>query len=83
MGDLFAAGPDISLAHCVSRDLEMGKGIAVRFKNLFGRVDELRAQEKDVGQVAVLPPLVDGDKRHIFYLITKERYFGKPTYATL
>lgn len=31
-GDLFEATKDFSLAHCVAEDLNMGSGIAVRFK---------------------------------------------------
>uniref|UniRef100_A0A3P9QJ44 Uncharacterized protein n=1 Tax=Poecilia reticulata TaxID=8081 RepID=A0A3P9QJ44_POERE len=42
IGDLFTASNHESLAHCVSRDLRMGKGIAVLFKNNFGRTSELK-----------------------------------------
>lgn len=76
-GDLFGSGD--SLAHCVSVDLKMGAGIAVGFKQRFGRLKELAAQNPRVGSCLVLE---DG-KRCIFYLVTKERYFGKPTLATL
>lgn len=31
-GDLFGCPADNSLVHCVSRDLRMGKGIAVKFR---------------------------------------------------
>lgn len=41
-GDLFSA--KTSMAHCVGADLKMGMGIAVKFKQLFGREDELRKQ---------------------------------------
>lgn len=41
-GDLFTA--KTSMAHCVGADFRMGMGIAVKFKELFGRVDELRKQ---------------------------------------
>lgn len=41
-GDLFSA--KTSMAHCVGGDFRMGMGIAVKFKELFGRVDELRKQ---------------------------------------
>lgn len=51
-GDLFSASA--SLAHCVSRDLKMGAGIAVQFRERFQRVDELRNQNKNVGEVAIL-----------------------------
>lgn len=80
-GDLFQAehGNKVALAHCVSRDLHMGKGIATLFKQKFGRVRDLKAQGKGVGQVAVL----DDETTVVYYLITKEKYYGKPTYDTL
>ena len=43
-GDLFRCPPSASLAHCVSADLAMGKGIAKIFKRDFGGVKELREQ---------------------------------------
>ena len=42
--DLFKHSRSASLAHCVSEDLHMGKGIATVFKREFGGVEELRAQ---------------------------------------
>jgi O-acetyl-ADP-ribose deacetylase (regulator of RNase III) len=77
-GDLFRNDQG-NLVHCVSRDLAMGAGIAIQFKRRFGRVDELRAQKAKVGEMAVLTV----GHRHIFYLVTKEKYWGKPTYDTL
>ena len=43
-GDLFSSPDTSSLAHCVSEDLAMGKGVAVLFKRKFGGVAELKAQ---------------------------------------
>ena len=43
-GDLFSCLPTSSLAHCVSEDMAMGKGVAVLFKKEFGGVGELKAQ---------------------------------------
>ena len=43
-GDLFSCPLQFSLAHCVSADLAMGKGIATLFKKKFGGVEELRGQ---------------------------------------
>ena len=41
-GDLFQVNNNnVSIAHCVSTDMEMSQGIAVEFKQRFGRVDEL------------------------------------------
>ena len=45
-GDLFASSSSASLAHCVSKDLHMGKGIATVFKKKFGGVGELKSQGK-------------------------------------
>ncbi|XP_034651837.1 ADP-ribose glycohydrolase OARD1-like, partial [Drosophila subobscura] len=57
-----------SLAHCVGADLAMGAGIAVKFKEVYGKVDELRAQKAASGDVAVLK---DNES------------WGKPTYESL
>ncbi|CAF3753503.1 unnamed protein product [Rotaria magnacalcarata] len=89
-GDLFSASSNTSLANCVSRDLCMSKGIATLFRNRFGQVDELKKQvsltfhefvfiDVPVGNCAFITV---GD-RCIFYLVTKEKYFHKPTMATL
>ena len=45
-GDLFSAPSDASLAHCVSEDFRMGKGIATEFKKRFEGVNELLNQSK-------------------------------------
>ena len=58
----------------------MGKGIAVAFKSKFGGVAELKAQARKVGEVAVLQPTKG---KFVYYLITKPRYFHKPTYGDL
>lgn len=67
-GDVFNAGHNVSLVHCVGKDLNMDKGIAKHVKQLYGNVDFLKLQNKQVGQVAVLPV---NDDKYIFYLVTK------------
>ena len=42
-GDLFSCPQNASMAHCVSRDLAMGKGIAVLFKKRFGHIQQLKS----------------------------------------
>ena len=42
-GDLFQCPTNASMAHCISRDLAMGKGIAKLFKQKFGNINELRS----------------------------------------
>ncbi|KAK4292647.1 hypothetical protein Pmani_034602 [Petrolisthes manimaculis] len=78
-GDLFTCPDGTSLAHCISQDIRMGKGIATHFKAKFGGVQELTEQGKKPGDVAVLKR----GQRHIYYLVTKERYWHKPTYLSL
>ncbi|XP_058458435.1 ADP-ribose glycohydrolase OARD1-like isoform X1 [Malaya genurostris] len=78
-GDLFAAPKDHSLAHCVAADLKMGGGIAVKFKQVFKQVEELKTQKAGVGGVAVLKD----DQRFIYYLVTKKASYDKPTYDDL
>jgi len=78
-GDLFSCGDSVSMAHCISRDLRLGKGIAVLFKNKFGRIDEMREQNPKVGGMAVL----QDKKRFVYNLVSKEQYWNKPTYADL
>ena len=43
-GDLFGCPETSSLAHCISEDIRMGKGIAVIFKNKFGGIQDLKNQ---------------------------------------
>jgi hypothetical protein len=40
-GDLFSAASNVSLAHCVSRDMSLSKGIATLFRDKFGGINEL------------------------------------------
>jgi hypothetical protein len=78
-GNLFSSKNN--LAHCVSKDFKMGKGIAVEFKKRFGRVEELKGHNCNVGKVTFL--YIPDQDRFIYYLITKEKYYEKPTLQTL
>lgn len=78
-GDLFSCPSSSSLTHCISADCRMGKGIAVIFKKKFGGVKELLSQGQSPGGVATLRR----DGRDVYYLVTKEKYWHKPTYETL
>lgn len=42
-GDLFNA--TCSLAHCVGADFRMGAGIAIKFREIFGQVENLKSQK--------------------------------------
>ena len=76
-GDLFESTD--SLMHCVSADMRMGRGVAVTFRMKFGRVEDLLRQRVSPGGCAVLPV----ENRFIYYLITKQHCYGKPTYDSL
>ena len=83
--DLFSVPDDYYLAHCISADFAMGKGIVVEFNRRFDMKNKLRAHYPDY-----LDQWQREKKRsgcilagRVFNLITKERYFQKPTYETL
>ncbi|VEN51359.1 unnamed protein product [Callosobruchus maculatus] len=77
--DLFAVPDEYALAHCVARDLRMSQGIASEFQRLFDQVGELKRQDGRVGQVLELR----SDQRRLYYLISKEKSYQKPTYRTI
>ena len=51
----------------------------MKFRQIIGQVEEMKRQKPGVGEVVVLE---DGD-RFVYNLVTKDRYFNKPTYDTL
>lgn len=79
-GDLFTQSSRTSaLAHCVSQCFKMGKGIALLFRQKFGGVDELLKQKVSIGGIGVL----QREGRVIYYLVTKQHFYDKPTYDTI
>ena len=83
--DLFSVPDDYYLAHCISADFGMGKGIAIEFNKRFDMKHILRTKYPDYvnqfhRQKRLSDCILEG---RVFNLITKERYFEKPTYNTL
>ncbi len=83
--DLFTVAEDYYLAHCISADFAMGKGIAVQFNQHFDMRNKLRAAFPGYltawqAQGRNCDCLLQG---RVFNLITKERFFHKPTYQSL
>eukprot|EP00090_Calanus_glacialis_P001127 TRINITY_DN10792_c0_g1_i1.p1 TRINITY_DN10792_c0_g1~~TRINITY_DN10792_c0_g1_i1.p1 ORF type:complete len:1194 (-),score=363.16 TRINITY_DN10792_c0_g1_i1:78-3470(-) len=78
-GDLFSSPNTESLCHCISRDLKLGKGIAKLFREKFGRIEELKKSDSQIGGIAVLKDR----ERYIYNLVTKEKYSEEPTYESL
>lgn len=83
--DLFTVPEDYYLAHCISADFGMGKGIVVEFNKRFDMKNKLQEKYPNFvndfhhykyGGMA----LIEG---RVINLVTKERYWQKPTYETL
>ena len=83
--DLFAVTDDYYLAHCISADFGMGKGIVVEFNKRFDMKRKLQSKYPDYIN-EWHSKKYDGDcilEDKVLNLITKERYFHKPTYKSL
>lgn len=78
-GDLFDAPKSFSLAHCVSTDLKMEAGIAVKFKEKFGNVEYLKSQNPKLFSICH----IKDDNRFILYLVTKNYVSEKPSYEDM
>lgn len=79
--DLFTIDKDkYVFGHCISKDCEMGLGIAVDFKKQFKGIKEYcLSMNPEIGDAI----LYECNRGKVFNLITKNRYSGKPTYETL
>lgn len=83
--DLFTVSEDYYFAHCISADFGMGKGIVKEFNKRFDIKNKLQSAFPDYLEQwqkneCSSDCLLEGK---VFNLITKERYFYKPTYKTL
>lgn len=82
-GDLFTAPKSFSLCHCISADFALGAGIAKRFAELSVR-DELieyyGKADDSIGQCLVTTAT---EWRREYNLVTKYKFYHKPTYETL
>lgn len=83
--DLFEVTEEYHLAHCISADFGMGRGIVVEFNKRFNMKKKLQVLfdgylEEFIENNYKSDCLMVG---RIFNLITKERYWQKPTYLTM
>lgn len=76
--NLFDVDDSYRLAHCISSDCRMGAGIAVEFQNRFNLRDQLLS-------IPAEQRIYPASHRvgRVYNLMTKNRYFDKPTYTTL
>ena len=78
-GDLFQVDKKYYLAHCISADFALGKGIAVEFNKRYDMKRKLCNQFLVNGDCWPTCYMID----NVFNLVTKEKYWHKPTYQTL
>ena len=79
--DLFTVPTDYILVHCISADLAMGAGIAKEFARRGVKAElQKEYQDVEVGDCLVSNATDWGVE---FNLVTKEKYWQKPTYKTM
>ena len=78
-GDVFESPHSHSLAHCISSDGAMSKGIAKQFVTRFPILCSLRDSSNCVGMA--VPISARGN--FIYNLVTKERFWMKPSIHSL
>jgi hypothetical protein len=76
--NLFDADSKYKFAHCISSDCALGAGIAVEFEKRYGLKSDLLKLTEDERKYPTCILTKD-----IFNLITKNKYWNKPTYGTL
>lgn len=84
--DLFSVPDNYYLAHCISADFALGKGIAVEFNKRFDMRNKLKSKYPDYLRFFCEDFDYDGDciiESKTLNLITKRRYYQKPTYNSL
>ena len=79
--DLFSVDSNYYLAHCISADFGMGKGIVVEFNKRFDMKNKLKQLYPNYLQTWTNGGCLKEGK--VFNLITKKRYYDKPTLITL
>lgn len=79
--DLFSIDKSYTLVHCISEDCAMGAGIAVNFDKKF------KNMKRDVSYTLTkndlhypISILFLGENQNVINMITKKRYYHKPTY---
>ena len=88
--DLFSVSEDYYLAHCISADFALGKGIAVEFNKRFDMKNKLidrfdgdvtHAWDGNINEGYPSGACFKVDR--VLNLVTKRNYWNKPTYRTL
>lgn len=88
--NLFDVSDEYALAHCISADLKMGAGIAVEFNKRFDMRNKLIEAYGDKILWSYINNEISNNitgtavkYENVINLITKERYWHKPTYHSI
>lgn len=84
-GNLFDLEDEYVLAHCISLDCAMGAGIAVEFNKRYRGMREMlicRISNYNHTVPCTIPAFSQG-KLKVINLITKNKYYEKPTYDSI
>ncbi|MEI2419580.1 macro domain-containing protein [Arthrospira platensis SPKY2] len=84
-GNLFEVDNKYSLVQCISLDCEMGEGIAVEFDKRFKpmkRYLKTVIRNNNLKHPVTISYKVS-DNVYVYNLITKKRYWNKPTYMAI
>ena len=77
--DLFTVPQGFYLVHCISGDFALGVGIAKQFVKVYNMKEKLESRwdfiDKDENKAIIID--------NVFNLITKRKYYQKPTYDSL
>ena len=77
--DLFTVPQGFYLVHCISGDFALGAGIAKQFVKVYNMKEKLESRwdfiDKDENKAIIID--------NVFNLITKRKYYQKPTYDSL
>lgn len=90
-GSLFDVSKEYTLVHCISRDCAMGAGIAKEFVKRFPNLKEVcinvikqyQLNNFDSKVVCIVAENINKESTLIYNLVTKDRYFWKPTNARI
>ena len=78
-GDLLEAPSHFCLAHCCSEDLKLGAGVARTIQEKYAVREEMLRQDHSIGSAV----MTSSRGRVVYNLVTKRRFFDKPTYGSL
>ena len=84
--DLFTVPKEYSFAHCISADCALGAGIAEEFRHKYPDLGSELDAYKIMNYIRIGETLSYGvtkENRWIFNMVTKDRFWEKPTYNTM